>query len=200
MIDIKQCNRELWLTELQRRLEASFRRLSYPLPEAVRVTCGFPSRGGLGRKRRVVGQCWAPLCSTAGHVEIFISPTIDDAIEVGAVLIHELVHAAVGVSVGHRGAFRHVAVAMGLEGPMRSTVPGPELKRRLNALIETLGPYPHASLCPDSHLRTHAPPKQNARMLKLACPICSYTIRTTRKWIDRGLPTCPCGRVFEFDQ
>ncbi len=193
-------NRERWLGQLKDTFAGDFRRLDFPLPERIRLTCGFPSHNGLGRKRRVVGQCWSPVCSTTGHVEIFVPPTIDDSADVAAVLVHELVHAAVGVEAGHGGTFRKVAIAIGLEGPMRSTIAGAALRERLNALSEKLGPYPHSSLCPDAQLRSHAPPKQSTRMLKLACPVCSYTVRTTRKWISFGLPVCPCGRAFEFIQ
>ena len=31
------------------------------------------------------------------------------------------------------------------------------------------------------------------RMLKLTCPTCRYTVRTTRKWLDVGQPFCPDG-------
>ena len=39
-----------------------------------------------------------------------------------------------------------MALAIGLEGKMTATTPGPELAERLNALIAKLGPYPHAKL------------------------------------------------------
>jgi len=32
--------------------------------------------------------------------------------------------------------------------------------------------------------------------LKLECGECGYTVRTTRKWIDVGMPVCPCGETF----
>lgn len=32
-----------------------------------------------------------------------------------------------------------------------------------------------------------------SRMKKLECPKCGYAARTTKKWIEVGLPTCPCG-------
>ena len=34
-------------------------------------------------------------------------------------------------------------------------------------------------------------PKQTTRMLKCECPACGYTVRTTRKWLDIAVPTCP---------
>jgi len=39
--------------------------------------------------------------------------------------------------------------------------------------------------------------KAGTRMLKLQCPECEYTVRTTQKWIEVGLPTCACGTKME---
>ena len=39
---------------------------------------------------------------------------------------------------------------------------------------------------------------QTTRMLKLECPDDGYIVRTTQKWIDVGLPTCPCGTEMEL--
>jgi hypothetical protein len=38
-------------------------------------------------------------------------------------------------------------------------------------------------------------PKQSTRMLKVICLACGYVARITRRWINTGLPTCPCGQV-----
>jgi hypothetical protein len=35
--------------------------------------------------------------------------------------------------------------------------------------------------------------KRLTPMRKLACADCGYTVRVARSWLDRGLPTCPCG-------
>lgn len=34
-------------------------------------------------------------------------------------------------------------------------------------------------------------------MLKLVCPEDGYTVRTTRKWLEVGQPSCPCGLELE---
>jgi hypothetical protein len=92
---------------------------------------------------------------------------------------------------GHKGPFRKIAKKMGLEGKMTATHPGAELAEHLNALCVKIGPYPHASLD-----RSQAK-KQSTRMLKLECAGCGYTVRTTAKWIEAGMPTCPCGTEME---
>ena len=112
-----------------------------------------------------------------------------------AVLTHELVHAIVGHKAGHGPAFKQCAVALGLAGPMTATEAGPELRARLTVLAEHLGPYPHARLT-----GTNGRKKQGTRMLKVVCPSCGYTVRTTQKWLDVGLPTCPCGSEMQHEE
>jgi len=103
-------------------------------------------------------------------------------------LIHELVHAAVGLKAGHKAEFRAVAVELGLEGKMTATEVGAELKERLHALTEKIGYYPHAALDP-----TQTKKPQTTRMLKIQCPDCQWMARTSKKWMDLGLPVCACG-------
>jgi hypothetical protein len=178
--------REGWLMAFKDAIQSDFARLGYPLPERLRMTCGWPSARAFGLQRRI-GECWAPTASADGTTEIIISPSLDDPIEVAAVGVHELIHAAVGTGCGHEGAFKRLAVQMGLQGPMRATHAGPALRERLNALVQALGPYPHAKL--DAQGRK----KDGTRLLKCECITCGYTVRITRRWIGVGLPVCPCG-------
>lgn len=185
--------REEWLNAMTTSLRPLFAAAGYPLPAGVRVSCGWPSSRGLATptsKSRTIGQCWPAECSADGTREIFVSPVVADPGDVAAVLVHELVHAALQES-GHKGPFRRAALAVGLTGKMTETVAGPELAERLNALAKKIGPYPHATLDRSGQ------PKQGTRMIKLLCPECGYNVRTTRQWIDQGLPTCPCGEEFE---
>jgi hypothetical protein len=192
--------REEWLTRLMALMAPEFEQLGKPLViEQIRVTCGFPSRRALGTKGRTIGQCWPPTASEAGRHEILISPTIADSIEVGAVLLHELIHVAVGVEAGHGPLFRKAALQLGLMGKMTATVATEGLNERLNTLINDthMGPYPHAALDPSRM------PKQSTRLVKLQCSDtrCGYGVWTTRQWIEgRGLPTCPCGNRFRKSQ
>jgi len=178
-------NREQWLTELTDKLRPDFLAIHGMLPEKLRVTCGWPSKGGLAQKSRVIGECWPCKASADSTVEVFISPYVSDSLQVASTLVHELVHAS--GAKGHRIAFKQRAVAMGLEGKMTATKAGPKLKERLNALIADLGNYPHALL--DKSQSPHK--KDGTRLLKVQCPVCEYTVRTTQKWLDVGLPVCP---------
>lgn len=184
--------REEWLaaaTEQFRPLIGQFA----TVPANVRVSCGLPSRGAFGAKKRTIGECWSPKNSADKVTEVFVSPTIDDPHEVLGTLAHELVHAAVGVEAGHKAPFARVAKAIGLTGKMTATVVGDELRVKQEAMLGILGAYPHGRL--DYSKRK----KQGTRMLKVACPSCGYQIRTTQKWIDVGLPTCVCGTPMTRD-
>ena len=182
-------SREDWLGRLVDALRPTFAELGNPLPERIRVSCGWPSRSALSGKAKRIGEAWSQRCSADGAHETFLSPVLADPMEVGATLVHELVHHAVGVQAGHKGPFRKLATAVGLVGKMTATTAGKELQARLHALTEQLGQYPHATLTGGDGRK-----KQSTRMLKVACPDCGCIVRMTRQWLDQvGAPTCACG-------
>jgi hypothetical protein len=112
-------NREEWLNQVAKRIAPWFENEGYSLPR-YRVAFGFPSTGKRGKR---IGECWDGHASADGTFEVLIRPDQSDPIAVAAILAHELVHAAVGLECGHKGAFRTVATRIGLEGKMRATVP-----------------------------------------------------------------------------
>lgn len=180
--------REEWLLRLLQELRHDFRKVGHPIPAQVRVTCGWPSTAALSRShRRRIGECWCAAASADQTVEIFISPTLADPLQVAETFVHEAVHAT--GAEGHRRQFSTIAKAVGLRKPWRTTRATPQLRVRLNSLIAKIGPYPHAAL--NVELMPHK--KDGTRNLKLVCPDCGYTVRTTKKWIATGHPTCPCG-------
>jgi hypothetical protein len=181
--------REEWLQELIDRLRPTFDRIGSTLPEKIRVSCGFPSKSALANKARRIGECWGVESSEDKSFQVFISPVLKDSIEVGGCLVHELVHAAVGIECRHRGAFARVAKTIGLEGKMTATTPGEALRTRLKELIAKIGEYPHARL-----IASNRPKTQTTRMLKVTCKECGCVVRMTRKWLEEtGTPTCACG-------
>jgi hypothetical protein len=125
--------------------------------------------------------------------EIFISPFVDDAIEVLSILTHEMLHAAVGTVNKHGPVFKQAARTVGLVGPATATQPSDALRQTLVELYAGLGTYPHAAL--DEALI----PKQSTRYLKYVCPSVPchieqagvYTIRITAKWAASP-PKCGC--------
>lgn len=188
--------REQWLQSAISDLRPDIKHAGLILPRIVHVSIGFPSTRALSTSsRRRIGECWQGEASRDGNPHIYISPVIEHGSEVLGALIHELIHAA-GIR-GHKGDFKRPALALGLEGKMTSTVPGPDLTYRLNALIKSLGKYPHNVL--DPHVRPTK--KQSTRLLKATCEDCEAIIRVTGKLcLDPGLPTCACGGLFELSQ
>ena len=181
--------REDWLMKMIDLLRPDFEHVGSPLPEKIRVSCGFPSKSALANKARRIGECWGVESSEDKSFQVFISPLLKEGVEVSGTLVHELVHTAVGIDCKHRGPFPRVAKAIGLEGKMTATVPGEALIVRLKELIGQLGPYPHARL-----VASNRPKTQTTRMLKVTCKECGCVVRMTRKWLDEaGLPTCGCG-------
>lgn len=179
-------NREQWLNSLTTHLRQHFTTSGFTIPENVRMTCGFPSKSATSRKNRRIGECWDASRSDGKVFEIFISPVVSDAVEVGAILAHELVHSTVGLKAGHKGQFIKCAKAIGLEGKMTSTHPGEAFKQALGVMVADVGPYPHETLNASS-----APKKQGTRMVKCECEECGYVVRTTSKWIEtEGAPHC----------
>ena len=179
--------REAWLLRAAEALSADLAGVGATVPR-VRISVGWP-RGAHGRSK-AIGQCWSATAVADGAPAIFISPELDDPVRILDVLLHELVHAA-HQGAGHRGAFVKTARAVGLVRPWTATTAGPDLRARLVALADSLGTLDHA------RVNDAARPRQGTRMLKVQCPDCGYTVRTTRQWLDVGAPSCPAGDLME---
>jgi hypothetical protein len=133
--------REAWLHAVAEQLRPIFASHGAIVPVKVRFTCGFPSIRVFASKLQRVDECWSGEASADGHIEIMISPVLDDPMRVAGVLAHELVHAIVGARFGHRGPFATLARAIGLEGKMTATTEGEAFKRAVAPILEAVGPY-----------------------------------------------------------
>ena len=136
-------NREDWLQRATELLTPMIEDAGGEVPQ-VRVSVGFP-KGRRGRSR-AIGQCWSNQSATDGVNNLFVCPTLDDAIEVLGVLLHELIHATVGVDAGHKGPFVMMSREVGLLRPWTATTPGDDLRDELTKLYEVLGAYPHQAM------------------------------------------------------
>jgi len=187
--------REEWLQAGVAELRTSFDLIGKPLPQKIRVACGFPLNA---KRSKAIGECWASDNSADKTIEILISPTIADPTEVFAVLVHELCHATAG-AMNHGINFQKAASAMLLEPTGNPDVKNAWKSTRGNAqfahayadLLAALGTYPHGEL-------SYSDRKvQGTRMIKASCPACGYTVRLTGKWLAQGLPICPTdGEMF----
>ena len=204
-------SREAWLRAATAALRPLFNHLGSPLPDKIRFAIAFPSAGGRGK---AIGECWDASASADQHVEIFIRADRSEPVDVLGILVHELVHAALPVDAGHGKLFRALALKLGLDGPMRHTVPGPMLQRHLTALAEELGSLPHARLEIDRRTAdpgpdgssprgpVDRPKKQGTRLLKATCVAdgCGYTVRLAAKWArEVGPPHCPSHGAMQVD-
>lgn len=192
-------NREQWLMEAVAKITPLFTGAGLKVPE-LRVSCGFPSRGGLAIKKKVIGECWDGLCATDGKPQLFISPMLQEnscdiqpakpfasAQGVLATLVHEMVHASVGCAAKHGPKFKAAMKKVGLTGKPTATVADEAMVDYLGLILMQLGTYPHSPL---KFVRERK--VQTTRMMKAQCDTCEYTVRLTRKWADVGVPVCPC--------
>jgi hypothetical protein len=188
--------REEWLTAALAEVRPLFEAQGHPPAAAIRVTCGFPSNA---RRTGAVGECWADTASADKTMEILISPVLADPLSVFATLLHEVAHTTPG-AMNHGASFAAAARSVGLmpvgagKQPWKSTAGNDTFAADYAAMLDSLGPYPHAALT------INEKPKQQTLMLKACCPSCGYTVRLTRKWADQGLPICPVdGSVFALE-
>ena len=178
--------REHWLDSAVTALRPDFVAAGFPLSAtAIKVSVGFPSSRATANTSRSIGQCF-DRAAADGIPQLFVSPVLDNPTRVLDVLVHELIHAAVGCKCGHTGAFRRAALALGLKGKMTATTAGEALTARLTALAADLGAYPHAALSLAGQR------KQTTRLLKAECVPCGYVVRLSRLMITaHGCPICP---------
>jgi hypothetical protein len=177
--------RESWLEAAVKELAPIFTKAGHTIP-ACRVSCGFASTGA---RSGHIGQCWSTKSSKDGVNQIFISPALEDAVEVLDTLVHELVHAVDDCKHKHGKEFKKIATSLGMVGPMRSAGAGPVLKEKLKELATKLGAYPHA--------RLSVPRKAAARSPRprAKCSKCGFTVPMLKDFLHYGPPICPKDRI-----
>jgi hypothetical protein len=195
-------NRETWLDRALVALVPLFAEAGFTLPDKLHVSVGFPSRKALSTKNRRIGECWAGRISNDGVPHIFLSPVLDNGVEVLATFVHEIIHALVGTEHGHKKPFVEAMHKLGLEGKPTATVAGEQLSGKLQVLLNDLGPYPQPKFNVNNLREEMDKKKQTTRLLKATCPEpvekeddSPYNVRVTRVHLDKhGPPLCPCHR------
>jgi hypothetical protein len=178
--------REAWLQAGVERIKLIFEARGHVVPP-VRVSIGW---SGSGQRSTHIGECWSSKSSADQVNQIFIVPSLGDAVRVLDVLTHELVHAVDDCKHGHGKEFKAIALSVGLVGPkMRSASAGPALKARLTAIAAELGPFPHGAL-------TRRPPRVvNPNPPRAKCPQCDYRLAIPKKFLHLGPPMCPAHQM-----
>lgn len=180
--------REAWLLAAVEELRPFFAAIDRDLPERIRVSTGWSK----GARKAGVGWCWKSSAAEDDSSSIFISPELAEPLVILAVLLHEMSHAANDCRDAHGGDFRRMWAAHGFIGKPTMSVPSEALTAKLVLVEQYLGAYPHAKLSPQASIKP-----QTTRMIKVEAPCCGYIVRTTQRWLDRGLPSCPCGTQME---
>lgn len=187
--------REDWLNEFVRESRAEFADRGFTVPEHVRISVGFTSKG---KRSKAIGECWNPAASKDQHFELFIHPgLLGNRSRVADVATHEICHTIVP-DANHGKPFKRVATAIGLTGKMTATEAGPAWHCWADPIVNRLGEIPGSELdCSSPVLR-----KEGTRLLKAECAGCGFVFRVTRKWIDASgelrCPNAACGGRIVF--
>jgi len=118
--------------------------------------------------------------------------TKEQSSRVADILLHEMIHTVFPLD-GHKGGFRTLAKAVGLEGKMTATIASEALKQRIDKeVLKVLGRYPHKEV----KLVPRGKRGKGSRLIKFQCDECNCIIRLTRMWIDvaedtQGMVSCP---------
>ena len=182
MSNENKTTRELWLQNAVDLVSPIFKNKGYTIPK-VQVSCGFPSTGN---KSKHVGQCWGKSSTNDGTNQLFISPVLDEPVQVLDTLVHELVHAVDDCMHHHGPEFKKIATDVGLQGLMREASAGPWLQEQLTAISRQLGKYPHSKIN-----LAHSSSKKTGPRPRAKCKKCGYEVTPLKKWLHMGPPLCP---------
>ena len=182
MSNENKITRELWLQNAVDLVSPIFKNKGYTIPK-VQVSCGFPSTGN---KSKHVGQCWGRSSTNDGTNQLFISPVLDEPVQVLDTLVHELVHAVDDCAHHHGPEFKKIATDVGLQGLMREASAGPWLQEQLTGIARQLGKYPHSKIN-----LAHSSSKKTGPRPRAKCKKCGYEVTPLKKWLHMGPPLCP---------
>lgn len=182
MSNENKTTRELWLQNAVDLVSPIFKNKGYTIPK-VQVSCGFPSTGN---KSKHVGQCWGKSSTNDGTNQLFISPVLDEPVQVLDTLVHELVHAVDDCIHHHGPEFKKIATDVGLQGLMREASAGPWLQEQLSSIARQLGKYPHSKIN-----LAHSSSKKTGPRPRAKCKKCGYEVTPLKKWLHMGPPLCP---------
>ena len=180
--------REQWLTLAAHLIESRvFRRVHVPaFVQPFRISCGF-AKG----RRKARSTVFSRTCSRDGVNEIFISPEIDDSVQVLTHLALALLSALDDAQHARSGPVRTWARNIGFTGPLAVLDPeiDDKLTTQLTAIAQALGDYPHAAL--------QDLPKQPTRLVKIQCNNaergCGAVWRASMKWAVQTRQCFVCG-------
>jgi len=191
------------IAEAERCLHAAIKHFGLKTkPESIVFTIQTKGR------KNALGWFWASRWKTQAKESVqeinLSAETLRDC-NPGEVIIHELAHAenfTLGikdcVNNVHNKKFKAMAEQLGLLVKPRDKRYGygfTDLGDGAKAFLDSIK-FDH-QLFKLNRLEPVTAAKAGTRLLKCQCPECEYTVRITQKWIDVGLPVCPCGTEME---
>ena len=161
----------------------------------TKFTCGLVSqRVDYRKKYTTLGQCHYKQSTGNNKHEIIISNRLNgngkktDSTRIAHVVLHEMIHTCT-YGHGHKGAFKRLALALGMSGKMTSTENGEDLEERMKTeIVDVLGKFPHKAV-------TTVTKRKGSRLLKITCTQCNIVMRASAKVCDKIIyqdcPACP---------
>lgn len=186
--------REQWLNAAVPKLARLIREHGWTFPEKWQVSVGFPRGSG-----EAIGQCWTKGAAVDGETwNLFVAPDITDPVRVLGVLLHEMIHATVGLEEKHGGQFKKLAQLCGLTGKMTATTEGPELVKHLTRIADQLGEYPHVGLHAPARQRKPRGKGRTLTLVSVSAGYEDYKLAIERRFLeDYGPPLDPAGVPME---
>lgn len=191
------------IEEAERTIREAVKHFTLKVP-AAQIVVTIASAG----RKQAVGWFGADHwrnCKPDGIHEINLCSEYLKTHDMGELILHELAHAenrTLGIRdcAGrmHNKKFKTMAERLGLVVKDRDSSVGygfTDLADGGKDFLKKIA-FKHKLFC---LARLSGGPKKKAgsRLIKCACPSCGYTVRTTQKWIEAGLPICPCGETME---
>lgn len=185
-------NREQWLNEAVVELDKAFfepRLLKFE--HEIRISTGW-CRGS----KKAIGQCWSHEVSSGKFSEIFISPELDTSVEVLATVLHEMIHAHLGLDKKHGKEFKALVREFGLAGRVTETFAedGSALFEQLFEIGKKIGQFPHSKLNPRNKEVPKGIPKKGNWIRFKSKTHDSYRVMVSPKSLaEFGVPKDPNG-------
>jgi hypothetical protein len=179
-------NREAWLNRLAEMLRPWFRDAGYPIKGRMSISMAALNRSTLGNCRPTYDE-------NGQKHHIFITAYEDgqmsDPVEVGCVLVHEILHPVMPLGTGHGAAFQRAMKPLDLIGKATATMGGAKLRAHVTELLRHLPLLPRHGV--------NAPPPRmprgggNSGMIQFQCPCCRISVFLKYTSLKRaGAPIC----------
>lgn len=174
--------RERWLAAASKLIEKKVAELGFTPTNPIRVSLGVVDTRSR-KAGKTLATCYCSEASEGGYREIFVSPEMVETRMVLGALTHEIGHACLPPTAGHRAPFRKFCTAVGFKFEKAEHAhDGEAWWEWAQQIVKNLGQIPHKKL--NVERPVGAPKKQGTRLLKLECPCCGAKLRLARSTLE----------------